>query len=244
MHPDFVNMVANIRHNIPQAYIMVTSNGGGLQKDTATMIRALRDVGLNTLAIDQYDHAPKLSQRIREECESGDWTWYEYPADPKGNPHRRHNKFFVSIMRDPSAEHSAKTPSLSNHCGAAFPKNDNGAGKRCHRPFREMSVRWDGSVAICCNDWRGEYKIGRGSIADLWQSDRMYAARQKLYHGQRDFGPCDGCDSRSYRVGLLPDKLGKESMPEPNAETDRIISEALAGDPFTAPVYRNWEINK
>lgn len=28
-------------------------------------------------------------------------------------------------------------------------------GKRCAMPFREMAIRWDGSVALCCDDWRG-----------------------------------------------------------------------------------------
>jgi hypothetical protein len=67
------------------------------------------------------------------------------------------------------------------------------------------------------------------------------AARKKLYHGQRDFGPCDGCDALSYRPGLLPDAKGKESYDKPSKSDLRNIKSALEQGSFTPAVARPWE---
>jgi radical SAM protein with 4Fe4S-binding SPASM domain len=107
-----------------------------------------------------------------------------------------------------------------------------------------MSIRWDGSVAICCNDWRGTYKAGNvveDGLVEVWNSAAMDAARRKLYHGMRDFGPCKGCNATSYRVGLLPDKMGKVDLPKPTPRDRDLINRALAGKPYTVAVLRPWE---
>jgi hypothetical protein len=80
-------------------------------------------------------------------------------------------------------------------------------------------------------------------LNEVWQSNAMGAARTKLYHGQRDFGPCNGCDALSYRVGLLPDKYGKEKLPLPTEDTMRDLNEAVTGDSYTKGVPRPWQIN-
>jgi hypothetical protein len=80
--------------------------------------------------------------------------------------------------------------------------------------------------------------------ADIWQDERFDAARRKLYRGERDFGPCLGCDATSYRVGLLPDRMGKQRMAEPTADTRRILKDACSGPSYTAPVRRPWELSE
>ena len=114
----------------------------------------------------------------------------------------------------------------------------------CVKPFREFSIRWDGSIAVCCNDWRGEYKIGNihdTPIEELWQSDPMQAARRFLYNGKRDIDPCRNCDWSGFRLGLLPDPLGKHSLPMPTETDYKIAEDAMAGAPFTPVVARPWE---
>ena len=150
----------------------------------------------------------------------------------------------VSFIQDISLADKGTHSLLNNHAGSGSPPNQNKQGKRCAKPFRELSVRWDGNVAICCNDWRGLYKCGnvvKDGLNAVWQSKAMGAARVKLYQGQRDFGPCNGCDAHSYRVGLLPDKYGKDSLPLPDSTTLADIDDALRGDPYTQPVLRPWE---
>ena len=75
----------------------------------------------------------------------------------------------------------------------------------------------------------------------LWNTGAFMAARKKLLRGERDFGPCAGCDAVSYRPGLLPDAKGQVTLPALNAVDHHAIAEALAGDPYTIPVFRPWE---
>mgnify|MGYP001810155568 CR=1 FL=1 len=133
---------------------------------------------------------------------------------------------------------------VNNAGGAGAPPNQKKAGKRCHRPFREMDIRWDGTVGLCCQDWRGAYRCGSvitDGLSAVWQGEAINAARVKLYHGQRDFSICNGCDSHSGRSGLLPDPSGKATLPLPDVITDAVIATATAGQPYTAPVLRPWE---
>lgn len=246
MHPEYHHMIKVFRDNCKNQ-IMMTSNGGGLIPQPYDNIMKLFDAGLNILALDEYEGI-KIVSKIRlaaEGLRNMGIEVREYPADPEGNPHRRVGKRrLVSLMVDPSVSTAGTHSKLVNHCGAAFPKNEKQAGKRCHRPFREMSIRWDGSVAVCCNDWRGEFKCGnvvRDGLESVWNGEFLDAARRKLYLGQRDFGPCSGCDAVSYRVGLLPDPLGKETMDLPTEETRQIIEMALSGPSYTPAVLRPWE---
>ena len=107
-----------------------------------------------------------------------------------------------------------------------------------------MSIRWDGNIAICCNDWVGEYKCGnimKQPLDEIWQNEAFYSARQKLYYGMRDFGPCKGCDNTTLRNGLLPDRMGKKTLPGPDEYTDKHIEKALEGRPYTIRVKKVFD---
>ncbi len=251
MHPDFIGMVRHLREAAPGCQIMMTTNGGGLLPDPVQKIDALMMAGLDVLALDEYEGI-KIGTKVRAvqdqiEREQQGARFREYPTDPDASPHRRHPKKdlpLVVYIVDPSVQASARTPHLNNHAGAAFPKNDTQQGKRCAKPFREVSVRWNGNVAICCNDWRGEYKCGNvmeTPLETMWSNAAFDAARRRLMQGKRDFGPCKGCDATSTRVGLLPDKLGKEQMPAPSAASQKALTAALSGESYTVPVLRPWE---
>lgn len=248
LHPNAAEMVRLFRERLPRAYLMMTSNGGGLLRHPGPLERIgeLYQAGLNTLAIDEYQDVT-IGAKLREALAAGPHAIIEYPDDPAGNPHQRSPKPRLVFVRDISKTTRGKgTHSLlNNHAGAGAPPNDKMMGKRCAKPFRELAFRWDGRVAVCCNDWRGFYQIGSihdMSLEELWNHPRFHAARQMLILGQRTFGPCKGCDAVSYRTGLLPDKLGKETLPPPDATTERLIGEALAGEPYATPVKRDWEV--
>lgn len=249
MHPDYVAMADIARQCAPKALLMMTSNGGGLLRAPGplTNIVGLFTVGINILALDDYQNVnivPKIRNAVVGKLNGVEI--YEYPRDAAGNPHRRRpiTTMMLTFVQDISLATKGTHSLINNHAGVGSPPNDRKAGKRCAKPFRELSVRWDGSVAICCNDWRGTYKCGNivtDGLNKVWNGVAMKAARRKLYHGQRDFGPCKGCDAVSYRTGLLPDKFGKVDLPKPNAKVMKSIEQALAGEPYTKPVLRPWE---
>jgi MoaA/NifB/PqqE/SkfB family radical SAM enzyme len=271
MHPNYVQMIAVARKYGPNLHLMMTSNGGGLlpnpgaEKNIGDLFKA----GLNVLALDNYENVkivPKIMDLLtatslsyihgatvddlKEQnyiCFEGDnIRVYAYPRHKEGNPHmrRKAHERVLTIVRDISKADKGTHSRLANHAGAAAPLSDKMAGKRCAKPFREMSIRWNGNVAICCDDWRGVYKCGNvleDGLLKVWHSVNFRAARRKLYHGMRDFGPCLGCTARSYRVGLLPDKKGVVKLPKPDDTDLQVIKIATSGDPYTKPVLRPWE---
>lgn len=254
MNPRAADIVRVFREYLPRTSMLMLSNGGGLQgAEGEERIFALFDAGLNTLGLDEYQNVslvPKIIDRIHGHgARAGalPFDFYVYPDEPDGNPHQRQapSKRRLVHIRPIDAQTQGTHSTLNNHAGAGAPKSDAGQGKPCAKPFRELSFRWDGSTAVCCNDWRGE--LATGSIWDeagllgIWHGKVMHEARKRLLVGQRDFGPCQGCDATSYRVGLLPDKLGRDTMPKPDAKGLSFLRERSKLRPLTKPVKREWE---
>ena len=67
-------------------------------------------------------------------------------------------------------------------------------------------------------------------------------ARIMLYNGERGFFPCNICNSVSMRVGLLPDKLGKKTLPSITKEVRNIaVKVSKENTPLSNIVKRPWE---
>lgn len=247
MNPNSVEIVSTLRRHLPKASMLMLSNGGGLVKDAQLKVCALFDAGLNTLGLDEYQGVslvPKILQQVVDD--EMPFAHYVYPDNPKGNPHARQPPSARRLVhiRPIDLNSNGTHATLNNHAGTGAPPSDAGHGKPCAKPFREISFRWDGSVAVCCNDWRGELACGninKDTLDEIWNGPVLDAARRRLVSGDRDFGPCRGCDAVSYRVGLLPDKLGKEKMPRPTPATNKVLADAAKRKPLTAPVKREWE---
>lgn len=243
LNPDVVEIVAAFRAWLPKSQLMITSNGGGLVAGPLARVRALLGAGLNVLALDNYKTATMVP-RIVAALEGSGIVVQRYPQDGLDTtPHRRGkpSERRVVVIQDITEAEEGGHATLNNHCGTGAPLNDHGAGKRCAKPFRELAVRWDGSVALCCNDWRGHQNCGNVNTEKLdaiWNGKVFAAARRHLYHGKRTFAPCKGCDATSYRVGLLPDKLGRETLPEPTAADARLL---VSKGFLTQPVKVSWE---
>lgn len=227
-----VRFIRMFRMALPNAVLSMMSNGYGIVHgfgdvdDGLTIterVDKLKQAGLNDLIIDYY--SAKGDAKTIEDTLKGSEFKIEHLA-PKIPLYSPRSSGFRVLFNPPIQKEGAINRHLCNHCGAAGPLDMSYQGKRCARPFRELSIRYDGSVAICCNDFRGEYPIGNimeQSIEDIWYSKRFEAARILLYAGQRSFKPCLGCNALSHRVGLLPDGRGKQDMPEP---TEKILEYA------------------
>jgi hypothetical protein len=245
MNPDLPRLVSTFRE-LGRWPVLVTTNGIPLLDGWRSRVADLYDAGTSTIAVDNY--RPYRCEEAVLGTSLPGVTVHRYPQDgPAANPHRRPRKGErrLVLVQDISQADTGNHSHLSNHAGSAGELDHSRDGERCALPFREISVRWDGNVALCCNDWRGVYKIGsvkRIRLSGLWQGEEFQAARRRLYAGQRDYAPCHGCTHRTYRNGLLPDRTGKNTMEEPRTGDEAVIQDALAGEPFTAPVRRKWEL--
>lgn len=239
LHPDLPALIRPFREHLPKAYLLVTSNGGGLLTDTVDRIQALFDAGLNTLALDDYDSNKIVQRVLRNIGQDVVFDVFDYPrTHPNASPHTRSTGQRVVIVEDLVSASNGTHSIVHNSAGDAFPLDYSKEGQRCAKVFREISVRWDGNVAICCNDWSGTFKVGHASADGLeavWQHPRMQAARRALYAGERSaLIPCKGCNATTYRNGLLPDKKGKGDLPPLDVDDRITLAEATEGEPYTS----------
>lgn len=233
MHPNLPRLVYIARKILgKKAHIQVTSNGSGLL--TPEKVKALMEAGPNILALDDYRHA-KFMPKIKEFIWDVGYTVYEYPKDKEGNPHHRKSGQRIVLINDIS-ENTSGNHQLTNQGGNSFSAVKEPLQRRCAKPFRELAVRWDGNVAICCDDWPGTYKIGNVNdlaLEEIWLHPKFEAARRRLYAKDRDFGPCRGCNVTTMRDGLLPDKMGKGEMKPPTEASEKALRAAMRGRVFT-----------
>lgn len=132
---------------------------------------------------------------------------------------------------------------LSCRCGAAFQPPISPENMKCSKIFRELFIRWDGNVGLCCEDFRGEYGIMNiheaDCLAEVWNHPRLESARKFLYRGNRFFHPCSLCNVKPNRPGLLPDWMGKGEVEEPQKIDKEIVEYRTT--PLSKIVRREYE---
>lgn len=142
-----------------------------------------------------------------------------------------------------------KQRQLNTHCGTGGDPSKVAINrdKRCHIPFRQLAFRWDGKVALCCNDYRGYYYICDTTspevktFADVWLHPRFESARKIIYHQGRHLHPCNKCNDKGNRLGLLPDPMGMMEMPKPTYQDYTTWKEATSHGTLTEIRLRKWE---
>jgi len=246
MNPHKVDLVRELRRG-KKNQILLTSNGGGLLRDTTQVISALFSAGLNILLLDDYEHVTIIDKLLGNY--TGSVPIHYYPRDGlEFNPYRRKppGTKMIVVLPDLAQTATGVHSTANNRAGQGAPPVYLD-GKRCVKPFRDMVIRWDGSVNSCCNDYRGVVKVGNVNATPahaLWNGPVFKSLRRHLYNGDRSFSPCRGCDFVGMRPGLLPDKLGKLTLPVPTMEDKEVINKAISGDSFTKIVWRKWEGGK
>ncbi len=246
MNSRWAEIIAIFRERLPKHQLMMTSNGGGIIKDTQNNIEKFFECGGDILALDEYQGI-NIIRKIKvmmDEFKLDDMgiSVYNYPEDKEGNPHKRTKKKFLTFIAPIDITKKGTHSSLNNHCGSGGNIDMSMSDKRCAKPFREMSINWDGSVNLCCNDFIGEYTCGDLNdhmMEDLWNNDYFNSARKYLMVADRStLRPCRGCTAKSHRVGLLPDKFGKVDLPMPDFKDSEAILKALENGPDRGPTKR------
>lgn len=241
MNPNMLSIISIFRKHLPKAYMVMLTNGGGFIKEGR--LNGIFAAGLNTLAVEDYEGADLVS---RIPFETATVPIKYYPADKDANPHHRRRGQLIVRLDDIKSATKGTHSTLNNHAGSGMPPNRDYWGKRCAKPFREIGVRWDGTISGCCVMWRNEVEAGNihdTEIDRIWDGDVLSAMRRVLITGARkEIRACSGCDHPSYRVGLLPDKFGKVKLPAYTEEDIAIIRRAETVKATVTPiVFRPWE---
>ena len=243
LNPRHLEIIKIFRSYLPQNQLTMLTNGIGLLPSPKEKVKRLFSNGINILGIDDYSHNP-FSKKIKSKVKGE-----EYPGGESPHKKFRIDTKKVIYIKDIQDAKTGGHSVLNNHCGCAAPSLFSPMKKRCAKPFRELSIRWDGKIAICCNDWRGHYYCGEvkkeGNLDDIWNGKEFDIARKLLYDRNRNFIPCKWCDAISYRVGFLPDKMGKATLPIPTKEeVDWAREENTVDKTMSEIIARPWEKNK
>lgn len=214
-NPKHGRILAMFRAALPKAQLMVTTNGRVLMKKMQERLERLFATGINFVVLDTY--YPERDALHAEAATLEGFRVHDFYDElaPQGwSPYSHHHgkaNRMVVLMDDlgvRTGERGSRV--IHNHAGsnpqlAPVPEP---LAKTCTKPFRELSVTWNGEVRLCCEDWIGRYVAGNihtTSLGDIWTGDAFEAARAKLQSKQRDFGACRACDANSgMRAGLLP----------------------------------------
>lgn len=69
---------------------------------------------------------------------------------------------------------------------------------RCVLPYKQLIIRPDGKVSLCCNDPLGRNTLGdltKESIMEVWKGQRFRVIREALYQGRENWQHCRYCDA-------------------------------------------------
>lgn len=79
----------------------------------------------------------------------------------------------------------------------------------CERPFRQIYIAYDGSLLLCCQDYRREGIMGnlhKNSLKEIWYNEVYARVRAELLRPGRATTLCERCDY-SGRPGDMPKSL-------------------------------------
>lgn len=217
LNPNVVEIVRQFRSILKQAQLSIISNGDIIYR-RPEIVRELFLNGLNILMVDFYGDNPRINQNIMDTLRESNVALHNF-YDDEISPWGYHPPKTQAIIVTPNIgdETGKRQTRIIHTAGGNLPKpmwvkykidpHQFPYLKRCAKPFREMTINWDGNVSLCCEDWTRRMSLGNIAderLIDIWNGETMNRYRYLLYHGRRDLIPlCAMCNERSFRVGLL-----------------------------------------
>jgi MoaA/NifB/PqqE/SkfB family radical SAM enzyme len=242
LHPKIAQIVNLARKALPRVALNLFTNGTVIEKKPS-LVDDLFNAGLNNLIVDEYtDHLVGKFIESDPTCKK-----YQIVREKAGveliTKDPRKKRICIVPPIEGGTKNDAKRK-LCNQCGAALPPLKEPMKARCSVVFRELTIRWNGEVAMCCNDFRGLYRVGNimecSDLEQIWFHHRFEAARRILFTGNRNFFPCNICDVKPNRPGLLP-SMGKKVEMEPIRSGDwEIVNRRY--EPLAVIEKREWEV--
>ena len=162
------------REKLPQAHFVLFTNGTLLTLDKFIEIIDY----LDELVIDNYNQNLELIQnnkKIVQYCE-------EHGA--------LRNKVTV-VIRKVDEVLSTRGGAAPNARKVTYPN------AKCILPFKQLIIRPDGKVSLCCNDPLGKCTLGdltKESILEVWMGRKFKEVRKTLSIGRGEWKHCEHCD--------------------------------------------------
>jgi MoaA/NifB/PqqE/SkfB family radical SAM enzyme len=175
--------------------------------------------GGNLLALDAYSEVmyskmSKLMENLKGFLEDVKFINYisKYNNFPLYHYHSPKNRYLILMDVFNDQENIRERHNMADSVDTKLAKSlgffvddEPKPNKYCTRPFREMSVKVDGTVPICCVDWKNALVMGKfpeQSLKDIWFGEKFMKIRYELRYGRKTY-PCSKCSYHGgYRIGL------------------------------------------
>jgi len=164
------------RQKLPNAYFYLFTNGTLLNVEKFQEIVSY----LDELIIDNYQQDLQLikpCQSIVEYCKT----------------HEELKEKVTIVLRKPYEILTSRGGDAPNRVNiVSYPK------EKCTLPFKQLIIRPDGKVSLCCNDPLGKNTLGdlqKDTIIDIWNNDRFKMVRKCLVEGRENWNHCKNCDT-------------------------------------------------
>jgi len=239
LHPHVAECIEILRRRLPDVLMVMFTNGIMVLRKPELLEKMFK-AGLDTIMFDEYtdsligEQVMKIPGIQRHKVEI---------LKPGVHIFERSGRKRVLIAPPIDGKFEVMSRKLNNHAGVGMKPTAEPLKKPCSEIFRDFAVRWDGGIALCCNDFRGEYPVTNimkcKTFEQAYYHPRIEAARRRLMQKDRAFNPCAKCSSLPIRPGLLPDKAGQMKMPLPTEEDIRITEEKH--EPMAVIRKREWE---
>lgn len=214
LHRGLIKYTQLLKNYIPKCQISLITNGREL---SPLLLERFFLSGGNIVSIDCYGNT---YDRFKELFGGSHFMWktYDY-RDFNIWQYHKHDIKVLSLIPDIRKDH-ANTRSFTNQCdcisNVTYDKYsiqrpvDGGLEKKCTNPFREMAIRFNGDMMVCCKDWVSNEmviaNVNKSSIYGAWFTNKkLNVIRKLLLNRCRSFHPCDKCTYfGGYRQGFLP----------------------------------------
>ena len=188
LHKEIDKLVAEARALCPKARLEIYTNGDFL---TTELARRLFAAGLHSILVSLYDGPHQIEHFTAIRREAG--------LTPE-----------QLILRERYKLEAGEGMHLSNRAGMIDFQEMQIAPlkeplkRKCFLPFYMMMIDHTGEVFLCSHDWIKKLVVGdlsRQTIPEVWNGQKLKAARLSLSAGDRRFGPCATCDVDGVKIG-------------------------------------------
>lgn len=176
LDPDIIERHQYAREHLLHARMHLFTNGTLLTLEKFVNIMPY----LDELIIDNYDQELKLipnAQKIYDYCQT-------HPDLKKKVTIVLRKQEEILTSRGGDAPNRVDKPKFSK--------------ERCVLPFKQLIIRPDGKVSLCCNDPLGKMTLGdlnKESLSDVWYGEPFLEVRKKLMDGRENLDHCRYCDT-------------------------------------------------
>lgn len=179
-----IDRVGAARRYCPNAHLYMYTNGTLLNVER---LGKLLDTGIDSVVIDNYSNTLTLHENIRI-----------IDSHFKAMRDRRYIERVTIVVQPENAVRTNRGGSAPNKQGPEYDEYKELLGVGCLLPFKQIVIRPDGKISLCCQDALGAVTLGnvnKHSLLEIWSGEQYSQLRQELArNGRRNLALCKKCD--------------------------------------------------